>query len=287
MSAQQSKSPHNNHPPERRDLALAWVTLPWGVLREFGELQPIDMFKACEVQENRFKAITGKQFLESLDRMRLFEGPVFSEGPDSRSRQAHEFGLLIAPPRGSKPEWRYTELVRKLKKLQENDLRWLLVARLLESEGVCKAEEFLPKEILERLLKRAKKARLRASASDLQMTRLIRIWLPYFERLLDDRDKLLEKRRGVGEALKELSKMGYLESAVDAIIGKREPVPAVINWLTSREEAYPAKEYTLLNAYSRVETAKRKADAQFDKWLLRHPHHVDPWEYHNFLQLIS
>src|SRR5579872_1272962 len=251
----QCRGSQNDHHTERRDVALAWVTLPWGILREFEKLQPTDMFKACEVQENRFKAITGKQFLKSLDRMRLFEGPVFSEGPESRARKAHEFGLLITLPQGSKSECRYTALVRKLKKLQETDLRWLLISRWLEGEGVSMAEEFLPKEILGRLLKTAKKARLQVSASDLQMARLVRIWLPYFERLLDDRDKLLEKRRGIGGALKELSKMGYLESAVESIYGKHEPVPAVMAWLTRRGEGYPANERTLQNAYSRVETA--------------------------------
>jgi hypothetical protein len=289
MSGPLSRKSHKDHPPERRDLALAWVTLPRDMSsRQFGKLPPAETFKACEAQERRFEAINGKQFLESLDRMRLFEGPVFSEGPESRARKAHEFGLLITLPRGSKSDCRYTPLVRKLKKLQETDLRWLLIARWLEGEGVSKAEEFLPKEILERLLKRAKKARLRVSASDLQMTRLIRIWLPYFARLLDDRDKLLKKRRGVIEALKELSKMGYLESAADSIVGKREPVPAVITWLAlSREGTCPANERTLQNAYSRVEAARRRADAKFDKWILEHPHQIDPWEYHNFLHLIS
>jgi hypothetical protein len=284
MKTPRSRKPHNDHHAERRDVALAWATWPWGILREFEKLQPTDMFKACEVQENRFKAITGKQFLESLDRMRLFGGLVFSEGSRNRARNAHEFGLLITPRRGSKSESRYTGLVRKLKILQETDLRWLLIARWLESEGVCKAEEFLPKEIVERLLTRAKKARLHVSPTDLQLARLVRIWLPYFERLLDDRGKLLKKRRGVAVAMKELLGMGYVEDAVDSTVGKREPVQAVIAWLSSREAG---NDRTLQNAYSRVEAASRRADAKFDKWILDHPHPIDPWEYHNFLHLIS
>lgn len=269
-----------------RHAAFAWITLPWGIWREYEKLNPTDLFKACEVQENRFKTINGKQFLDSLDRMRLFEGPVFSEESESRARKAHEFGLLITPPRSAKADWRYTELVRKLKNLHQPDLRWLLIARWLESEGVCKAEEFLPKDTLKRFLKRAKKERLEVFASDLQIARLVRIWIPYFERLLHNRKELRKKRRGVVTS-KDLLEMGYLESAVEATYGKQEPVPAIITWLTLREEKYPAKEGTLRSAYSRVEIAEREAETRFDKLLSRHPRQIDPWEYHNFLQLIS
>ena len=272
-----------------RDAANAWVSLSPTSFGQVWKLQPRAFFKVCSSMEKRFEAINGNQFLESLDRMRLFEGPVFSEESESPARKAHEFGLLITRPRGSKAEWRYTELVKKLHKVQETELRWLLIARWLEREDVCKAEEFLPKEILKRLLKRAESARPKVLPRDLQLARLIRIWLPYFERLLHDRDALLTKRRGIGQAMKELSGMGYIEGAVDSIVGKQKPVQAVITWLTSRGEVGrgTAKERTLENAYSRVEAAKRKVDSKFNKWLERHPHQIDAFEYHNFLHLIS
>ena len=281
--------------PGSREAALAWVSFP---SVPFGQLktQPAEIFKLCEAQEKRFETINGNQFLERLDRIRLFGGPVFSEEPQSRTGKAHEFGLLITRPQSSKPEWRYTELVKKLKRLQDAELRWLLIARWAESEGICKAEEFLPKETLKRLLKRAKNARLNAqlkvSPGDLRLARLIRIWLPYFERLLHDRAGLLKKRRGMGVAMKELLGLGYVESAVDSTIGKREPDQAVISWLTLRKK-YDGKDHTLQVAYSRVEAAKRKADAKFNDELAhkqhgnRHLHEIDASEFHNFLHLIS
>jgi len=272
-----------------REAALAWVSLPYILFGQIWKLQPVEIFKLCEAQEKRFESINGKEFLESLDRMRLFGGPIFSEESESQARKAREFGFLIKRPRGSKPEWRYTELVRKLKQLRQSDLRWHLIARWLESEGVCKAEEFLPREVLNRLLTRARKTRLQVSASDLQAVRLVRIWLPYFERLLADREALRKKRRA-GFTIKGLMTMGYVESAVESTYGKRESVQAAITWLTSRGERCAEdgiKDSTLRNAYSRVEAAKRKADAKSDKQLLRHPRQVEPWEYHNFLYLIS
>jgi hypothetical protein len=295
MKAKRSGNREERGRPGSRDAALAWTSLSYTWFGQLWKLQPMELFTVCSDQEKRFDAINGKDFLESLDRMRLFEGPVFSEEPESRARKAYEFGLLITRPQGSKAEWRYTELVKKLTKLQESELRWLLIARWLEGEGVCKAEEFLPKEILKRLLKRAKSGRLKVSPRDLQLARWVRIWLPYFERLLDDRDRLLKKCRGIRLAMNELSGRGYVEGAIDSTVGKREPVQAVITWLTSRGEAGmgTTNERTLENAYSRVEAAKRKADAKFEQWLLRQQHrtrqlrHVEPWEYHNILQLIS
>jgi hypothetical protein len=290
MRIQRNGRSLNGLDAERRDNAFAWVTRPSYLFQQFGKLRPSEIFKVCYAQEKRFEAINGAQFLDSLDRMQLFEGPIFSEERESRARKAHEFGLLITRPRSSKTDWRYTGLVKKLKKLRDPNLRWLLIARWLEGEGVCKAEEFLPKEILKRLLTRARNTRFQVSPGDLQLARFVRIWLPYFERLLDDRKKLLGKRRGVVGAMKELPKLGYVETAIRSTIGKREPVQATITWLTSRGEGYQANEIeesTLQKAYSRVEAAKRKADAKFHKWLERHPHQVDPFEYHNFLHLIS
>ena len=175
--------------PGSREAALAWVSFPFGLFDQFWKLQPAEIFDLCEAQEKRFETINGNQFLKSLDRMRLFGGPVFSDEPKSQTRKVQEFGRR----QGSKPEWRYTELVKTLKKLHDVELRWLLIARWVESEGICKAEEFLPKETLKRLLKRAQNARLKVSTpGDLRLARLIRIWLPYFERLLHERDGLLK-----------------------------------------------------------------------------------------------
>jgi hypothetical protein len=290
MMAPRGRRSHIDHYADRWNVARDWITLPSPA--QFWKLPPAEIFKACKVQERRFEAINGKQFLESLDRMRLFEAPVFSEEPESRARKAHEFRLLITRPQGSQPDWRYTELVKELKKLQDAELRWLLIARWVESEGICKAEELLPKETLGRLLKRAKNGRLKVTPGDLRLARLIRIWLPYFERLLHDRAGLLKKRRGMGVAMKELSGLGYVENAVVSTIGKRESVQAVISWLTLRE-AYNAKDHTLQVAYSRVEAAKRKADSKFNDGLAhkqhgkRHLHQIDAFEFHNFLHLIS
>jgi len=286
MRAPRTRSSRSNHHAARRDVGSAWISIP-SMFGELWRLQPTEVFNFCEAQEKRFEAINGNQFLESLDRMRLFEGPTFIEEPVSRARRGHDFGLLITRPQGAKTDWRYEELVKKLKNIHAPDLRWLLIARWLEGEGICRAEEFLPKEVLNRLLDRAKAARLPVSPTDLQYARLIRIWLPYFGRLLQDLKATQKDRRNPKEAL---VRMGYTRESVESAVGKKSELQAVISWLAVRkaeDNTSEINEHSLEKAYSRVKVAKDKADAKFDRWLLRHPHQVEPWEYPNFLHLIS
>jgi hypothetical protein len=251
------------------------------------QLKPNELFQSCESEQRKFESIDGKEFLQSLDRMLLFGGPVFSDGPASRKKNGYPFEITITRPRGAKSDWRYAALLKTLKRLDETDLRWLLIARWLETESICKAEMFLPREILERLLKRARKTRLQVSPTDLQQARLIRIWLPYFTKLMNEVKKLGKTHRG---PVNTLIKMGYLSAAVESIFRKRSAVQATISWLASREVISSEDEINerrMENAYSRVESAKRKFDSKFFKRIKRHPREIDPSEYHNFLHLIS
>ena len=265
-----------------REAALAWTTpqIP------FRLLGPKGLCDACEALEKRFESISGKEFLQSIDRARLFNRPVFSEEPATRRRKANALdSLIVTRPQGAKEDWRYAGLLRKLKKLREAELRWLLIARWLEAEGICRAEEFLSGEMLDRLLKRASKARLQASPRDIQLARLVRIWLPYFQRLRDDLEEVRKKRRRPVEALLQ---MGYIQTAIESTLGRKSAVQATISWLAFRNADNGMNERTLENAYSRVEVAKREADAKFFKSLPPYPRgEVHPFEYHNFLHLIS
>lgn len=256
-------------------------------------LKPNELFESCKSQERKFQSINGHEFLQSLDRMLLFGGPVFSNGRASQKKNGYPFDITITRPRVAQSEWRYAALLRALKKLQETDLRWLLIARWLESECICQAEAFLPKEVLERLLKAASKTRMPASPTDLQQARLIGIWLPYFRRLLADEKTARNSHLGrVGALLKK----GYVQRAIESAIGRRSEIAATASWLALRDddgsenENKRMKERTLVNAYTRVNVAKRKFDDKFMKGIKPHPRklrEILPFEYHNFLHLIS
>jgi hypothetical protein len=293
MVVRRNRSPRDQRgrlePLGPRSAAEAWMS-PNIDSFLFSRLKPNELFQSCGSQERKFKSIDGKAFLQSLDRMLLFGGPVFSDGPASRKKNGYPLDITIKRPRGAESEWRYMALLKALKKLDETDHRWLLIARWLESECICQAEAFLPREILERLHEIASKTRMRVSPTDLQKARLIGIWLPYFRKLLADAKKARKARRGPVDAL---LKMGYVRNAVESTLGKTSEIHATASWLALRDDDGPEdgrkrmKERTLENAYSKVNVAKREFDNKFFKGIKRHPREIDPSEYHNFLHLIS
>jgi hypothetical protein len=77
----------------------------------------------------------------------------------------------------------------------------------------------------------------------------VRVWLPYFERLLRD-------SKDCDHECAQLSRMGYEKEAVGAALRKRSAVEAVSNWLASRRPR-PADALTLRNAFSKVYGARR------------------------------
>jgi hypothetical protein len=262
----------------------------------FLRLEPNELFQSCENQEQRFKSIDGKEFLQSLDRMLLFGRPIFSDGPTGRKKSGYPLDIRITRPRGAESEWRYAALLKTLKKLDEMDLRWLLIARWLESEGICQAEEFLPGEILERLLETASKTRMQVSPTDLEQARLVGIWLQYFRKLLAD----AKKARNAHQGIDALVKMGYVRSAVESTLGRKSEIQATASWLALRDddalghEKKRRQERTLVNACTRINVAKNKFDDKFFKRAIkalnRHPpeiDEIDPSEYNNFLRSIS
>lgn len=299
MQARRNRSPRDQRgrlePLGPRSAAEAWMT-PNGDRFSFSRLKPNELFRSCESLERKFKSIDGKEFLQSLDRTLLFGKPVFSDGPASRKENGYPLDIRITRPRGAESEWRYAALLKTLKKLEETNLRWLLIARWLESEGICQAEDFLPREIMERLLETASKTRMEVSPTDLQQARLIGIWLHYFRKLLADAKKARKAHQGIDA----LVKMGYVRSAVESTLGRKSELQATASWLALRDDDGPEygkkrrQERTLVNAFTRVNVAKNKFDRKFFKRVFnainRKPpeiYEIDPSEYHNFLHLIS
>ncbi len=263
MQSGQNSHSHEGHGRRRERKSAYFALVSWGKQLGPGPWKPSDLFAACSTQEQEFERVSGKEFSKSLDRFYLFDFPLFSDKPGNFGNAGYPFHFAIARPegaKGSKAAWRYTELLRYLRKLDEPELRWLLIARWLDEEGVCEPEEFLPTGVLQRMVKRESKERMRVSRRDFYHWRLIKVWLSYFEALLTDlrnAPKNYQRRR-----VEALLIQGYRLDAIESALGKHSAVQATTSWLEEREGKDARKGMTartLENAYSRVEVAIQKA----------------------------
>jgi hypothetical protein len=268
---------HEGHGTRLKTNRAHFAFLHWPRLEEPdpGSRNPSDLFTACNAQEQEVEKFTGKEVIQSMDRFQLFCFPLFEDEPCDPDNSGYPLRFVIARPKGnkdSKAGWRYTELLRQLKKLDETELRWLLIARWLVAEGVCIPEDFLPMGVLQRVYKRWRERvmsisprAMHISPRDLYVWRLIKVWLPYFENLLTDFRKARKTKLGSFGAL---LKKGYRRDAIESALAKRSAVPATVSWLALREERESRKgmtERTLQNAFSRVEVAMRKAESELQE----------------------
>ncbi len=234
---------------------------------------PKELFEECTAHEQRTNKSKVAGLLDKIARFYLFDRPLFGQGSDW-TKDGYPLLFTIPKPKivkSLKTDWRYAELLRYLKELDDPELRWVLIARWLKVEGVCEPEHFLPASIFRRMIKRTKASRIQLSSTDIYLWRLVRIWLPYFEYLLADIGRAPMSHRGPGEAL---VKLGYLEDAVKWSLEKRSAVPAVTTWLEQRNTTNNSKQLsarTLENAYSRVLVAIRKADSDVEKFQRQRP----------------
>src|SRR5579864_2021288 len=141
------------------------------------ELSVQEMFKDCMAREQRILGSNYKKNVHSVHQNSLFGVPLFwpdpigGYGPFERqfSRSQMPFTFSVAQysyDESSTPEWRYSKLLELLRAEKDLDLCWLILARWMKQEKVREPEDFLPKPILDRLLRRYMQS-IRASASDL------------------------------------------------------------------------------------------------------------------------
>jgi hypothetical protein len=217
------------------------------------------LFKQCEKQE---KAATRPAFLRLRKDLAnalvwtWFDRGFFGTGPEPvTSASAREKKILRAIDQGAK----YDVVLELLRKALSSEARLMILAWWLKQEGVCEPHQFLPRETVKKLCAEGRKRLKGMSFQDLRYFYLIRIWLPYFERLLND----LRELSGDPEARDRLAKAGYRVEAVECAIGRREPVPAVCEWVSHRLIRSPRKEIdarTLQNAYTRFQGRTEKPD---------------------------
>jgi hypothetical protein len=213
------------------------------------------LFLECLAKEQRilitdFKASLPAVLKKNLLTRALFVDPAVAEYEPFKQlvRARFPFDFSMIKPRNlalPEPEWRKTQIVEYLKKLTDVELRLLLIARWLAEEGVCTAEDVLPKDVLHSLVERLRKAR-RISPTTVLHNALVRNWLPYFELLRAD----LKSKKHLRRCREEVAKLGHESSAIEWVSRKRSTIEAIFGWLGKRKNIDPRN---LRNAYSRMQ----------------------------------
>ena len=198
------------------------------------------LFASCERREKNLRKDDIDQVRHKISKAVNF-GPIFEPVP----QVANETDELILA--GAK----HRKLIDLLKRAPDPGTRWILLARWLRQEKVCEPEDFLPEEAkLDSLLNRPWKGTRR---DDPVHITLVEIWLPYFEKLFEDKDDL--KRRKVSRVLEELINKGYDGHAAGIAFKKRSAVEAVYSWLHRRNRVSAE---TFRNAYSRIRASIKR-----------------------------
>jgi hypothetical protein len=223
------------------------------------DLNPKELFAICTAQEQRTKKRDVANVLDDFAKFYLFDRPLFGVSAEW-SNSGYSLLFTIPEPVNKIPDtdWRYAEFVKHLKALDDHELRWVLVARWLKEENICEPDKFLPPDVLRRALKKVRVMQVRSSPTDVYLWRLVRIWLPYFGNLNEDRRKIPASRRGPGDALVN---MGYSKDAVSWSLETHSLIQAITNWLAERSTTPHSKRVsarTLANSYSKVLASTRE-----------------------------
>lgn len=113
----------------------------------------------------------------------------------------------------TKDAHKYQFLLKLLRECQTNDARRYALANLLYQEGICQPEEFLGKQFSKFARAALQGPRGRVSLTSVRQAFMVGTWVPYFERLLED------QRSG-----HDLQGLGYEQAAIQACIGKKNPI---------------------------------------------------------------
>lgn len=213
----------------------------------------LEMFKDCMAREERILSSKYKNNVQMLFRHSLFSTPLFWPDPIggwepfekefSKWRWPFTFSLAQKPEdNASTAEWRYQKLRELLRAEKDKELCWLIVARWMKQEKVREPEEFVPKQMLDRLLRRYMKSK-RISPSDLAYWAAVIAWKPYFVRLQSDLRNVSEEQQAA------LEKMGYDPGAIKCATSRRSLESAIIAWISERRHM---QSRTFWNAYSRT-----------------------------------
>jgi hypothetical protein len=205
---------------------------------------PAQFFEDCLAAEQDAVRFDLDKVKFALGKIVLFEQPLFEPAflrDDALVTYQKQRYLKICRHlwQGSK----YCDILDWLRRCRSREDRLYLIAWWLKAEKVCEPEGILGAEEVERMTK--KKLHF-LSRSEFEHADRVRVWLPYFKRLLKDSKNMSEAG---------LVSSGYEERAVKASLATRSAVQAACNWLAKSPPACSA--LTLRNAFSRVYGPKR------------------------------
>jgi hypothetical protein len=219
---------------------------------------PSGLYAMCMDHETSLEKLDLEEFWYSSAEFYFFLPPLFDSGSseDERRGRGNPFYFSICGPESKvlDPDWRYQQLLRMLKKLDDAELRWLLLARWLREESVCEPDEFLPPGMLQRLIDRYRARDEELSQRDLFVWHLITVWQEYFSTLANAARKMSKTARG---REKSLAKLGYDPAAIHWTLVTRSLVRAITSWL---EERHKGDARSLENAYSRARRFERNLE---------------------------
>jgi hypothetical protein len=211
---------------------------------------PSGLYATCMDHETSLETWDLEECRHSLTEFCFFLPPLFDSGSSEDERRDHgyPFYFSICGPESKvlDPDWRYQQLLRLLKQLDDAELRWLLLARWLHEESVCASDELLPSGMLQRLIDRYEARNGELSKRDYFVWHLITVWQDYFSTLANDARKMSKTARGCAESL---AKLGYDPAAIHWTLVTRSLVRAITSWL---EERNKGDARSLENAYSRA-----------------------------------
>jgi hypothetical protein len=206
-------------------------------------LSPKQLYDACKDRQQEFEKLDSKALHEHIAKEIHFR-PLFGADVKLAANSSASDEMILL---GIK----YRDLLEVLREFNDRKNRWIILARWLREEGVCEPEMFLPKEVkLKSLLRKVWKGSRR---KDLLYVVQVESWLPYFRRLLDERNKLNE--RNIHRITEELEKLGFELSAIEVANEEKSALQATSSWLSS--QGLVSME-TFRNAYSLFSAAFSK-----------------------------
>jgi hypothetical protein len=205
-----------------------------------------ELYRTLSVAELAVNHSSLLPFKNAITKNLLFRKPLFETAPviNPSSPLSAEVDLPIRTQLWQAPEIPRDSRLHCAVPTREG--RLLVIAWWLNGEGVCEPEDILGDERFQRLVK---KTCGRISDANFRRADQVRTWLPYFNRLLQD-------RREHGSA--KLIELGYRTDAVLSCRHKRSAVEAICDWLASRPGREGIDAPSFRNAYSRIYGPKRR-----------------------------
>src|SRR5438270_4878837 len=134
---------------------------------------------------------------------------------------------------------KYYWILELLRNAQSRSAKMRIIAWWLNEEQICPPEDIIPEEELRGYANTLFRG---LSASDFRHAGMVKAWIPYFTKLLQDLGRTGSKSK--------LLDQGYDDSALTVSLQRREPVSAACVWLAKRPGTPGHR--ALENAYSRI-----------------------------------